>query len=164
MCRKAWRMATFRVFLKVGLTEFMERRWPPGRELMEGGVNPRSCLIATRGISTESILEIFFKSPEIRSVITLVSSSKCNETYRLKRRIINKLKVNKFQTSKGQAKMPICPLFCIKWKLRNQTAQRVRLGVHVSWALISWKAVEWIRRKIVRIYDVLFTVNVYVSE
>ena len=106
----------------------------------------------------------FFKSPEIRSVITLVSSSKCNETYRLKRRIINKLKVNKFQTSKGQAKMPICPLFCIKWKLRNQTAQLVLLGVHVSWALISWKAVEWIRRKIVRIYDVLFTVNVYVSE
>jgi len=29
-----------------------------------GGVNPRSCLIATRGICTKSILEIFLNLPK----------------------------------------------------------------------------------------------------
>ena len=65
MCRKAWRMATFRVFLKSRPNWIYGVAMATGKGIDVGGrLNPQSCLIATRGICTKSILEIFLNLPK----------------------------------------------------------------------------------------------------
>jgi len=65
MCRKAWRMATFRVFLKSRPNWIYGVAMATGKGIDVGGrLNPQSCLIATRGICTKSILEISLNLPK----------------------------------------------------------------------------------------------------